>query len=402
ESKVEKKQKELEGWKSELENSQAECGEVSQRYQDIAKMARDAAKTLAGASPPLSPEEQQAGIADVNARKKAIMQELQEAKETVDFAQGFVDRLTAELVELTEETASHDVWRDDKSSVSSSSNSKPGCKIDFDSLVPKVFTNAPSLENITSLLREPLVAWGLNLLTQLDKLQCDEVDLEYNYEVVDTWKPVQLAVKELFKLNLLKSFAVRGLFGLATKDFTDVHAYCTKVELLVDASGLRGSVHEKLVVESLYAGLPDEGQRAITTSWPDVAGVAGIYAMLECVRNARVAFPGVRTNWVDWFQMRFKTLSSKKNGTKAVEKDDIPDSRSQTKRPRRDHARAATKPSDDKSKKPCTTTQCNSKFHPASKCYTMHAELRNAPKRFKPHSSSPARATASMRLEPTD
>ena len=486
ESKVEKKQRELEGWKSELENSQAECGEVSQRYQDIAKMARDAAKTLACANPPLSPEDQQAGIADVNARKKMITQDLQEAKDAVDLAQGFVDRLTAELAELTEETASRDVWRDDKSSASSSSNSRPGLylcapnpnnpwhadivrclkeklvplesvsgKIDFDRLVPKVFTNAPSLESIvktkegdaalsivqgihrflsefeefhrthlgrlfpilassymanafraanlqTSLLREPLIAWGLDLSTQLDKLECDAETLEFNYEVVDTWKPVQIAVKELFKLDLLKAFAVRGLFGLATKDFTDVHAYCTKVELLVDASGLRSSIHEKLVIESLYAGLPDEGQRAITTSWPDVAGVPSIDAMLECVRNARVAFPGTRTNWVDWFQLRFKTLSSKKHGAKAAERDDVPDSRSHAKRPRKDHARAAAKPSEDKSRKPCTTTQCNSKIHSASRCFTMHPELRNAPKRFKPRSSSPVRATASMKLEPID
>ncbi|KAF9969196.1 hypothetical protein BGZ75_003060, partial [Mortierella antarctica] len=135
--------------------------------------------------------------------------------------------------------------------------------------------------------------------------------------------------------------------------------------------------------------LPDEGQRAVTTLWPEVTKVPGVDAVLECVRNARVAFPGVRTNWVDWFHMRFKTLSNKKSGAKAVERDDVPDSRSQKKRPRKDHAPAVKDPDGKPRKNACTTTHCNSKFHTPATCFTMHPELRNAPKRLKSQSSGP-------------
>ncbi|KAF9552407.1 hypothetical protein EC968_000698, partial [Mortierella alpina] len=98
--------------------------------------------------------------------------------------------------------------------------------------------------------------------------------------------------------------------------------------------------------------------------------------------------------------MRFKTLSNKKSASSVVEKDNVPESRSSRKRPRKDNV-SAGKDSDDKQRKiACTPTQCNSKFHHASKCFTMHPELKNAHKRPKPHSSGPVRATASMRLEP--
>ncbi|KAF9944775.1 hypothetical protein BGZ72_001980, partial [Mortierella alpina] len=489
ESKVDKKQKELEGWRCELESSQSDCEEISQRYQSIAKLVRDAVKAVSIADPTLSPEERQARVAELNSRKKAIVEELQAAKEAVQLAQSGVKEAIAALADLTEETKSDDVWQDDRSLASSTGRSKAGLylcapnannpwhadivrclkekmiplqsstgKIDFAGLVPKVFTNAPSLSDIvkkkdgesretallivqgiqrflsefeefykthlgrlfpilassymavafrdaglqTSLLRDPLETWGSDLPTQMDKLNEEDDVYGFRYDLIDTWMPVRMVVKELFKLDLLKAFAIRNLFGLASTAFNDVHAYSTKVEMLAEASGLRGSVHEKLVIESLYAGLPDDGQRAVTTAWPEVAKIPSVDALLECVRNARVAFPGVRTNLIDWFHLRFKSLSNKKSGAKADEKEDLPDSRSQKKRPRRDNA-PAVKNSDDRSRKvACTSDKCNSKFHPASKCFMLHPELRNAPKRFKPHSSGPVRATASMRLQPID
>ncbi|KAF9944373.1 hypothetical protein BGZ72_002452, partial [Mortierella alpina] len=179
ESKVEKKQKDLEGWGYELESSQSDCEEISQRYQSIAKLVRDAVKAVSIADPTSSPEEKQAGVAELNSRKKAIVEELQAAKETVQLAQSGVAEATASLAELTEETRSDDVWQDDRSLTSSTGRSKAGLylcapnannpwhadivrclkekmvplqsstgKIDFAGLVPKVFTNAPSLSDI--------------------------------------------------------------------------------------------------------------------------------------------------------------------------------------------------------------------------------------------------------------
>ncbi len=485
ETKTEKKMRELDNWKLELASSEADCQRITARYHEISNLAREASAEFE-ANPGIGLDERRAGVAEVQARKKSIMEELQAARDAVTMSQTFVKDLTDELANLQEESASVDVWQDDRSVTSAATRSKSGLyactpdannpwhadivrclkekmvpldsstrKIDFGGLVPKVFPNAPSLEDVvkkkdgesallivqgihrflsefeefykthlgrlfpilasgymaaafrevglqTSLLKDPLVSWGSDLPTQMSHLQAEGNDHEYRYDLIDTWLPVKMAVKELFKVELLKAGAIKSLFGLSTGSFSDLHAYCTRVELLVEASGLRGSEHEKLVVESLYAGLPDEGQRAVTTAWPDVKRVPGVEALLECVRNARVPFPGTRTNWVDWFYMRFKTLSNKKNGAQTVEKDNVPDSRTSKKRPRKDNV-SAVKDSDDRSRKSvCTPTQCNSKFHHASKCFAMHPELRNAPKRSKPHSSGPGRSTASMRLEPID
>ncbi|KAF9554327.1 hypothetical protein EC968_009682, partial [Mortierella alpina] len=372
ESEMDKKLKELDRWRLDLARSQAHCQRTSERYHEISNLAGEAFTALEAADPAIGLEEKSAAVAEVQSRKKTVMEELEAARKSVLLAQEFIKDLTAAIANLRDETASVDVWQDDYgrkdeySSGSSVARSKSGLyacspdpnnpwhadivrclkekmvplesttrKIDFCSLVPKVFTHAPSLEDIvkkkegesalllvqgihrflsefkefytthlgrlfpilasgymavafrdaglqTSLLKDSLVHLGSDLHTQMAQLQREGADVDYRYDLIDTWVPVEMAVKELFKVELLKAGAVKSLFGLSTNTFTDLHAYCTRVELLLEASGLRKTEHEKLVVESLFAGLPDEGQRAITNAWPDLSQVPSVEAMLEC------------------------------------------------------------------------------------------------------------------------
>lgn len=238
----------------------------------------------------------------------------------------------------------------------------------------------------TQLLEDMLKTMGKDLATQLDLLIETEGPTFYDYSSINTWYPIELCVRELFRVNLLKSDAVIKLIGLKAADFTDVHFYATKVELLMEATGLAGSIHESLVLESLFAGLPDEGQRAVTIKYPKLSDLPNVETFLNIIRADSTHFPGRKTDWAKWVKSRFKFLAGGKPSSLAIGKKTttLQTNNSNGKHPR-----------NDKEKLSCTKERCNSTKHTHKQCYFLHPELRPQFKKQKP-SQGPLRATAAM------
>ena len=158
------------------------------------------------------------------------------------------------------------------------------------------------------LLEESLMAMGKDLVTQLETVPEAEAPACYDYSSLDTWFPIEKCVRELFGVDILKADAVKQLLALDTSTFTDAHSYAGKVELLLKASGLKDSPHETLVVESLFAGLSDEGQKAVAIKYPKLADVLNVTSFLDCVRADSTQFQGRKTDWAKWFKARFKSI----------------------------------------------------------------------------------------------
>ncbi|CAO3572915.1 unnamed protein product [Mortierella alpina] len=187
----------------------------------------------------------------------------------------------------------------------------------------------------------------------------------YDYSSIDTWFPIEKCVRELFRVDLLKADAVKQLFALDTSTFSDVHAYAGKVELLMEASGLKDSAYETLVLESLYAGLLDEGQKAITVKYPKLADLPNVAVFLDCLRADSTQFPGRKTDWAKWFKARFKPLESagQESMTTAIADGKKPAAVQQPnkgKHPRKE------------ARQPCSKEKCTSGLHTPAQRYIMH------------------------------
>ncbi|KAF9944547.1 hypothetical protein BGZ70_004550, partial [Mortierella alpina] len=208
------------------------------------------------------------------------------------------------------------------------------------------------------LLEESLATMGKDLATQMEDVQ--EADGPVYFDTsIDTWFPIK-CVRELFRVDLLKSDAVKQLFALDTSTFTDVHAYSGKVELLMEASGLKDSAYETLVLESLA----DSTQ-----------------------------FPGRKTDWANWFMARFESLDSAGQGpsTSAIAAGKKPASVQQPnkgKHPRKE------------ARQPCNKEKCTSGLHTPAQCYVMHPELRPQFKKNKSASHGHVRAVSAMKKAP--
>lgn len=250
-------------------------------------------------------------------------------------------------------------------------------------------------------LEDTLVKMGKDLPTQLASLSEANAPLLYDYGSIDTWVPIEHGVREILRLNLLRPKAVTQLFALQASQFTDVHTYAARVELLMEATSLKSTVHESLILESLFAGLPDEGQRIISIKYPDPSDIPSVAIFLDLLRADSTQFPGRQTDWAHWVRTRFKSLGvgskSQSSTSQASSKKAsiLQDSSSNSKRPRA-----------DKEKLLCTKERCNSTKHSHTQCYFLHPELR--PQFKKPKAShGPVRATAAMRkglapLEPVN
>ncbi|KAF9940719.1 hypothetical protein BGZ70_006321, partial [Mortierella alpina] len=182
------------------------------------------------------------------------------------------------------------------------------------------------------------------------------------------------------------------LFALDTSTFTDVHAYSGKVEQLMEASGLEDSTYETLVLESLYAGLPDEGQKAITVKYSKLADLPNVAVFLDCPRADSTQFPGRKTDWAKWFKARFKSLESTGQGpsatTVAAGKKPASMQQSKGKHPRKE------------AHQPCGKEKCTAGSHTPAQCYVMHPELRPQFKKHKSSSHGHVRAISAMKKTP--
>ncbi|KAI1292572.1 hypothetical protein EDD11_008715, partial [Mortierella claussenii] len=138
---------------------------------------------------------------------------------------------------------------------------------------------------------------------QLESVTEAEAPTSYDYSSINTWYPVERCVRELFRVNLFKAEAVKQVFALDTSTFTDVHLYAGKVE-----NCLKNPAYEAFVLESLFSGLPDEGQKAVTAKYPKLADLPNVAMFLNCVRADSTRFSGRKTDWAKWFRSRFKIL----------------------------------------------------------------------------------------------
>ncbi|KAF9951514.1 hypothetical protein BGZ72_007006 [Mortierella alpina] len=222
------------------------------------------------------------------------------------------------------------------------------------------------------LLEESLMAMGKGLVTHLETVPEAEAPACYDYSSLDTWFPIEKSVRELFRVDLLKADAV---------------------ELLLEASGLRDSPHETLVLQSLYAGLPDDGQKAVTVKYPKLADVLNVASLLDCVHADSTQFPGRKTDWARWFKARFKSIdgtaqsSSFSSAVSAGKKTATPQL-AKGKHPRKE------------ARQPCSKERCTCGSHTPAKCYVLHPELRP---QFKKHKSSfygQVRAMSAMKKAP--
>ncbi|KAG0352226.1 hypothetical protein BGZ54_002897 [Gamsiella multidivaricata] len=158
----------------------------------------------------------------------------------------------------------------------------------------------------------------------------------------------------------------------------------------MEASGLKDSAYEKLVLESLFAGFPDEGQKAVTAKYPKLADLPNVAMFLDCVRADSTLFPGRKTDWAKWFRSRFKTLGV---GIQAAS------STAMAKKAVNQPANKGKHPRKDKEKVPCSKERCSSSTHSPEQCYVMHPELRPPLKKAK-SSHGHVRAIAAMRKAP--
>ncbi|KAF9575986.1 hypothetical protein EC968_000949 [Mortierella alpina] len=182
-------------------------------------------------------------------------------------------------------------------------------------------------------------------------------------------------MSELFRVDLLKADAVKQVFTLDTSTFNDVHMYAGRVKLLLEASRLKNSAHEEPVLKSLYTGLPDECQKAITVKYPKVADLPNVTTFLDCARADNTQFPHRKTDRVKWFKARFKSIEiTGQSATQApfVKKPAIPQP-NKGKHPRKE------------ARQPCSKERCTSSTQAPAQCYLLHPELRPP---FKKHKSS--------------
>ncbi|KAF9952259.1 hypothetical protein BGZ70_000667 [Mortierella alpina] len=123
---------------------------------------------------------------------------------------------------------------------------------------------------------------GQGLGDPIEDVQEADGPVYFDYTSIDTWFPIEKCVSELFRVDLLKSDAVKPLFALDTSTFTDVHAYAGKVELLMEASGLKDSSYETLILEPF------------------------------------IQFPGLKTDWAKWFKARFTSFDGNGQGSSTI------------------------------------------------------------------------------------
>ncbi|KAF8923129.1 hypothetical protein BGZ58_003319 [Dissophora ornata] len=196
------------------------------------------------------------------------------------------------------------------------------------------------------LLDDSLKAMGKDLSSQLEFVSEAEAPTCYDYSSINTWYPVERCVRELFMYNLLKAQVVKQIFTLDTSTFTDVHFYAGKVELLMEASGLKGSVNENL-------------------SWNPST-------FLDCVRADNTQFHGRRTDQAEWFLSNLKSLgvSIQTSASPAMAKKPATHKANKGKRPRK-----------DMEKVPCSKKKWSS--HSPERSYVLHPELRPQFKKAK-------------------